>query len=110
LQIFRICTTILRTWNQAVLDAWSLLYNEIIQKIPYSDIAKESEDTLLSLSEQSQHTMSKYIAAKIIGYIAEVLFSILTISILNRIKSKILAYSTIEPRFSAKTLIQKSEE
>jgi hypothetical protein len=72
LQIFRICTTMLRTWNQSVLEAWGLLFDQILKKLPYNSISKEAEETLLSLSEPSQHTMSKCIAARIIGYIADV--------------------------------------
>jgi hypothetical protein len=44
----------------------------LLKKLPYSSISKECEEKLLSLSEASQHGMSKYVAARMIGYIAEV--------------------------------------
>lgn len=100
----------LRTWNQAVLDAWALVFNQILQKVPYNVIAKEAEETLLSISEQSQHTMSKYIAAKMIGFIADVIAGYTHFLTLNRITYKTQAFFTIGPKSFAKTMTRKLEE
>lgn len=55
-----------------MLDNWVLVFNEFLYKLPYESIEKECTSYILGLSEPSQHVMSKYIAARMIGFIADV--------------------------------------
>jgi len=72
IQIFQITCAILKIWNQQVLDEWVLVFNQLLKKLPYEVIARDCESTIMNLSENSQHTLSKYVAVRLIGFIAEV--------------------------------------
>jgi len=63
---------VLTLWNQPVLDAWLLVFHELLKRIPYNMIADSCEVSIDKLSEQSQHPQSKYAAARMIGFLAEV--------------------------------------
>jgi len=71
IQIFHITCSILKIWNQGVLDEWVLVFNELLKKLPYELIAKDCEYTIMNLSESSQHTLSKYVSVRLVGFIAE---------------------------------------
>jgi hypothetical protein len=72
IQIFQITCSILKIWNQVVLDEWVHVFNEILKRVPYEAISRECESTILSLSEASQHSLSKYVAVRLIGFVAGV--------------------------------------
>lgn len=55
-----------------MLDSWVVLFNEFLYKIQFENVEKETISLINNLSESSQHVMSKYIAARMIGFIAEV--------------------------------------
>lgn len=59
-------------WNQNVIDTWVLVFHEILKRVPYNSISMICEASIVGLSEQSQHPVSKYAAARLIGFIAEV--------------------------------------
>lgn len=63
-----------------MLDSWVLTFNEFLYKIPYETIEKETVSTILGLSERSQHMLSKYIAARMIGFVANVSYEIFSSS------------------------------
>jgi len=63
---------VLSLWNQPVLDAWLLVFHELLKRIPYEMIADSCEVSIDKLSEQSQHPQSKYAASRMIGFLAEV--------------------------------------
>lgn len=66
--------TLITSWNQAVLDAWILVFDEVLKRISYDIIADKCEASIVNLSENSQHPLSKYIASRMIGFLAEVYF------------------------------------
>jgi len=63
----------LNLWSQPVLDAWVLLFVELLHILPYDVIGDACEMSIDNLSEQSQHPQSKYIAARMTGFLAEVI-------------------------------------
>lgn len=60
-------------WNQPVLDEWILVFHEILKRQPYPTISAICESSIIKLSNASQHPLSKYMATRMIGFIADVL-------------------------------------
>lgn len=73
----------LSLWNLAVLDSWVLVFDEFLNKMPYETIEKEINFSINNLSEPTQHVLSKYIAARMIGFVADVITIIFSNEIEN---------------------------
>jgi len=71
LEFYNMTIKVLSLWNQPVLDAWLLVFHELLKRIPYNMIADSCEVSIDKLSEQSQHPQSKYAASRMIGFLAE---------------------------------------
>lgn len=72
IQIFHSCSKILVVWSQPVLDAWYEVLNAIIHHIQVDLIWKDVLNLALTLSDHNQPTVSRYIACRVIGSLAEI--------------------------------------
>lgn len=55
-----------------MLDNWMNVFAELLSKIPYETVEKETISHIYYLSAPNQHVYSKYAAVRMIGFIAEV--------------------------------------
>ena len=72
LYLFKMTLQMLKIWSQPVLDAWILVFSELLGVIKHSYIEEEINKSILFLSDKTQPTVSRYIAGRMIGIISEV--------------------------------------
>ena len=68
---------ILTLWNQAVLDSWVITFSHFVKRLPYEMIERDCISFILSLSQTNQHVLSKYVSARMVGFIAEVALALM---------------------------------
>ncbi|KRX02531.1 Armadillo-type fold [Pseudocohnilembus persalinus] len=62
----------LEKWVIPVLDAWVLVFKQIIEKPIFKEIEEEVEDFILQLSDGNCGLASKYVSARMIGFFINV--------------------------------------
>lgn len=69
--VFKLSLTMLKVWSQLVIDEWVILFKALIDILHYPKIEKEILQTIFILSDISQPTISRYISARLIGFISK---------------------------------------
>ena len=54
------------------MNEWVLVFKELLKLIPFESISEEVIQSTLAFSEPNKPTVSRYIAARMLGNIAEV--------------------------------------
>ncbi len=62
----------LKIWSKPVLDEWLLVFDAVQEWLSYEVLEKECVQIISSFLMPGQPSFSKYVAARMIGFIAEV--------------------------------------
>ncbi len=69
--VFKLSLTMLKVWSQSVIDEWVIVFKALIDLLHYPKVEKEILQTIFILSDISQPTISRYISARLIGFISK---------------------------------------